>query len=473
MNKEIADFIRKCLIKKIINKKQTAEMISMLEIEERSKDIWKWGKYYFGHKFTDEFCEELHGYLFDIRHEEITSTLAPRGHGKTIISCFLIPIYLALHSDKYKYFFNVQNTATKAIAVNTSIKKEFESNELLRRDYGDMISDKWSEKCFILSNGIIFSAAGAGESIRGINVNNIRPDYLIIDDLYVEDDINQPARIKKANDWFKSTLYPTKSGTKKCAIHIQGTAIDKLDIMHEFGAKENVKYKVFQAITDEGTPEQDTLWFEYEDLMDDKEIMGSIIFMREFQNELRSDENSIIKERWIHYYNGKIPQAEKIKYIIGGIDPAIGVKQTNDCTGKVACIVTENWNYYIVDARNERLAFEENITDIKSFHEKHKFKTLRIECISAFKVFAQRLRTKTRIPVAEITHVKDKITRLVNCQHFFENGKVFINENMEPKVLQELVHQLINNHPKHDDLRDALILCLEEKKSSSVAGMFS
>lgn len=470
MNKDIVRFIKKCLQKDIITPSQTNTMIDLLELEERASDIWQWAKYYFPEKFTSEFCEELHGYLFSIRNEDLTSTLAPRSHGKTIISCFLIPMYLALHDDKYKHFLNVQSTATKATNVNIAIKTEFETNEKLIKDYGNMIGDKWTEKQFILSNGAIFSAAGAGESIRGINVKSIRPDYIVVDDLYSEDDINQPKRIKKLNQWFWSTLYPARANDRKCAIHIQGTAIGRDDLMHSLKESKNAQFKKFKAIKNES--KKQTLWFDYEKLLEDKENMGTIIFSREYQNELRDDETAIIKESWIQSYSGTVPKDETIKYFICGIDPAIGEKETNDCTGKIACFISKNKNFYICDARNARLSFNKNLEDIKDFHNKHNFKQVRIECIAAFKVFAQELRRTTGIPVKEIKYVKDKITRLENISHYFENGKVFISEQIPKRVRDELIYQLINNHPVHDDLRDALVLCLEEPKSTGVAAIF-
>lgn len=466
MSKEVISFIRECIEKDIIDSQAANNMVDYLELKERSLNIWKWAKYYFPHKFTEDFCQELHGYLYSIKEQEITSTLAPRSHGKTIISCFLIPMYLSLHSKVYRHFLNVQNTTQKAIGVNLSIRHEFEFNELLIRDYGDQVEHKkWTEKVFVLKNGTIFSAVGAGESIRGINYNNIRPDYIICDDLYTEEDIGQPQRVKKVNDWFWSTLYPARANNKKTSIHVQGTAISSVDLMHKLKDAGKI-HKCFKAIKND--EKEETLWFSYNQLIKDKESMGTLIFSREYQNELRDDDTSIIKESWIKYYDGHVPSNEEVKYFICGIDPAIGEKKTNDCTGKVACYITKNSNFYICDALNSRLSFNANLEDIKSFHKKHKFKQVRIECISAFKAFAQELRRTTRIPVKEIKSVKDKITRLENVSHLFENGKVFISNQISHKVKDELIYQLINNKPNHDDLRDALILCLEKPRSTNI-----
>jgi hypothetical protein len=142
-----------------------------LEIKDRASNVLTWGKYYFPDKFTLDFCIELHEYLVSIADEPFTDTLAPRGHAKTTIKCFLIPLFYALNEpDKFRHYVNIQSTATKAIAVNLSIREELEKNELLLRDYGDMVTkEKWTEKQFVLNNGVVFTAVGAGESFRGKN----------------------------------------------------------------------------------------------------------------------------------------------------------------------------------------------------------------------------------------------------------------------------------------------------------------
>ena len=71
------------------------------------------------------------------------------------------------------------------------------------------------------------------------------------------------------------------------------------------------------------------------------------------------------------------------------------------------------------------------------------------------------------LPVNEIDHVKHKITNLENKSHWFENGKVFINRNMEPKLKALLIEQLTNNYPAHDDVRDAVLLCIENKSKTN------
>ena len=441
------------------------------ELSEREKNILEWGKYYFSEKFTRDFCA-VHEYFCEIRDAEFTNTLAPRAHAKTTIKCFLIPIYQSLvEPDKFKHYLNIQNTSSKAIAVNIALKAEFEKNEKLISDYGDQFcADKWTEKQFVLKNGVIFSAVSSGESVRGINYRDTRPDYIIADDLYNDDDAASIDRIFRIERWFLGSIYPARSQTSRTSIHIQGTAMHRNDLMHRLMEKDYVVSKKFKAILDYDAKK--TLWLPFDKLMHDRKIMGSFIFEREYQNECLDDETSIIKSGWIKFYDDNIP--EPITRIIGACDPAVGTKETNDPTAKVLVFESKNKNYYVHEVRNSRISFHENIEEIKNWHALVKFNIFKIEEISAFQIFGQELIRKSRVPVKEIKSVKDKITRKRLISPLFENGKIFVNKRIAEKLmdngknlLDELIYQITNNNPEHDDIADAIILALEDHAETS------
>jgi len=461
------DIIKESLNQDKITPEEAFSLCNVIRIDTREQRILQWGKYYFADKFSSEFCD-LHEYLASIRKEQFTATFAPRGHAKTTILCFLIPIYQALvEPETYKHYIQVQSTATKAISVNIAIRHEIETNELLRRDYGDQVaSEKWTEKQFVLKNGIIFSAISAEESMRGVNYNNIRPDFFMVDDLFDEEDIRNMDSTNKKVDWFFSSLFPSKVlMSDMWCFHVTGTAINKNDLIHKLSKSKEVIFKKFKAIID--FDKKLTLWKSFDKLMKEKDIIclgSSSIFLREYQNECRSDEDSIIKEHWIKFYDGVIPEDETVIETFLGVDPAIGIKTTNDPTGKALMNKTKNANYYIHGVRNSRLTFDQNIKDIEVIHKRFPLsnKGCRLEAISAFQAFGQELKRKTSVPVEMITSVKDKLTRLENQSGKFENGKVFINNNIPLKLKNELIEQLTNNDPTHDDIRDAVIIVLEE-----------
>ena len=464
------DIIKQSLMNDDISPFESILLAERVELTERERKILEWGSYYFADKFSSDFCE-LHEYLVSIRNHKFTSTLAPRGHAKTTIMCFLIPIYQALvEPDTFKHYIQVQSTATKALSANSAIRNELMNNEKLINDYGDQEGkDKWTEKQFVLKNGIIFSAVGSEESMRGINYNNIRPDFFMVDDLFDDKDIRNPDSTEKKVNWFWSTLYPSKVlMSENYCFHILGTAINKKDLMHTLSKSKDVTFKKFQAIID--YEKKITLWKDFDLLMKEKEMIclgSSSIFEREYQNECRSDQDSIIKERWLKFYNGEIPAGEKIVKTFCGHDPAVGKEAHHDFWAKAVIYKTNYGNYYIHGVRNEHTTFHENEKDCKRLHDRFNFssKSFRIESIVAFQFIGQELSRKTNVPVNLIKCVPDKLTRLENQSGKFENGKVWINNNIPQKLKDELIEQLINNSPIHDDLRDAVVIVLEEDNS--------
>lgn len=449
-------------------------LIELIRREAADKNILAWGKLLFPEKFNLPFCRDLHDYFVETRDEPFTNTEAPRNHAKTAIECFLIPLFQALEEpDSYRHYLNVQETATKAIGINLTIREEIETNEILRSVYGDQVNAaKWTERQFVMRNGVIFTAIGAGESIRGLNYKNIRPDYIIVDDLYGEDDINNIESTLKKNRWFWGALYPARAKSRKCSIHVQGTAINKADLMHELKSKARWKSNTFRAITD--VDKKTVLWPElntFDSLMEDKEDMGSVIFYREMQNERRDEETSIIKESWLGYYDGTLPGDETILQRRLGCDPSIGEKEKDDFTGLADVYVTRlkgenSLRFYIDEVHQEHLSLDGRVKLLDSWHARKQFGDARIEGIAGFKDFVAEVRRRTNLPVTEIDHVKDKITTLENKSKWFENKKVFINKNMDPKMLNLLVEQLTNNYPTHDDIRDAVLLCIDEQNNS-------
>lgn len=268
------------------------------------KDILTWGKAIFPEKFYLPFCQKLHNYFVKIRGLEFTDTEAPRNHAKTIVKCFLIPLFQGLEEpESFTHYLNVQATATKAIEVNKSMKIELETNDILLELYGDQEGERWSEQQFSLKNGPIYSAIGAGQSVRGLNVRNIRPNYLMVDDLYDEEDIYNPESTQKKSRWFWGSLYPARAKSRRCAIHVQGTAINPYDLLEELKTRPGVVSKSFKAIEDEEKgivlwPELNTL----ESLKRDRVLMGPIIFAREMQNERIDDTTTILKRsKWKYY----------------------------------------------------------------------------------------------------------------------------------------------------------------------------
>ena len=455
----------------------------------KRKEILKWGKMLFPEKFPLPFCKELHGYFCDIRHAELTGTEAPRGEAKTTIKCFLIPIFQALNEpEDFIFYLNVQATDKKALAVNTSIKFELETNDVLRKIYGNQIGkDKWADSLFEMDNGVAFAAISAGQSIRGIQHKNRRPDYIVVDDLYDYEDINNPESTEKKNAWFWSDLYSAKSSSRRVSFHVQGTAINDQDLLKEMSTSPGVVFKSFQAITD--WDNKQVLWPELKSfdgfmkLMDDLH-MPLVIFMREYQNVRSSDAESKIKSEWLKNWEydpqdlyARLREGTQL-FMVGvgiGNDPSIGEKVENDFTGTALVIKTQvvggsGNDYWIEGLWNEHLSLDERIKQLETIAAGQppnlRVTFVNIEAVAGFGDYSSQASKRTNLPIHQIGkdegRVRDKISNLENKSSYFQNGKVHLNKNIDPKIKNMVKYQLCTNHPKHDDVRDAVLLCLDD-----------
>ena len=445
------------------------------------KDILTWGRALFPDKFDLPFCRELHGYFVSIRGEEFTVTEAPRGHAKTTIKCFLIPLFQALEEpDTYRHYLNVQDTAEKAVDINNAIKLELEENEELRALYGDQVGAKWTEKQFVLKNGVIFTALGAGQSIRGKNYRSVRPDYIIVDDLYEDAEIANIDATKKRNRWFWGSLYKARAIGRRTALHLQGTAANGEDLLEQLKKNKRWKSRTFAAVTD--WEKKRVLWKEavtFDSLMADMADMGSVIFYREMQNERRDDESAIVKSAWLEGWEFDPLQLHfgetmRLVAVILGVDPSIGENPGNDYTGAALVYkalpkdaVKGGEHYFIVGLRNEHLSFDKRLEMLVKFKDAqaeagYPITSANVEGVAGFKDFALKARG-TGLTIKILDKVPNKLVNLENKSHYFENRRVHVAKDL-PRALKDALHyQLTTNEPTHDDLRDALLATLDDR----------
>lgn len=472
------------------DRREELRRLARIELARRAAaegDILTWGKALFPDKFELPFCRELHEYFVSIRAEPFTNVEAPRGHAKTAIKCFLIPIYQALVEPKaFRHYLNVQATKEKAIAVNLAIRLELEENVELREIYGDQVTGtKWTDGQFVLKNGVVFTAIGAGQSIRGINYRNIRPDYVVVDDLYDEEDINNVDSTKKKNDWFWGSLYKARAIGRRTSMHMQGTAINSHDLLEVLKKKQRWVSKTFRGVVNQA--KGIILWKELDDaaradLFADFEDMPTVIFNREVQNERRDDAESIVKKAWLKSWRININDFLRTREIVSvemGCDPSVGKTTpgkvaTSDFTGISLVIKARQedqpagvFDYLIIGLRNERLSLKKRVEAVREVAGRfpdYPVGRANIEAISAFEDFAGEVRRTANLRVNSISKVKDKITNLENKSGYFESGRVFVSEAIEEKLIETLEYQLTTNFPDFDDLRDSVLLVLPDLK---------
>lgn len=140
----------------------------------------------------------------------------PRGHGKTTVmmsaALFVLlnwerfPLFQQTKKPAFLYAFsNTQRQAEKDLRM---VRRQFETNALLRRDFGIQVGEIWRNDEIHLRNGAKMCAAGVGASVRGAVDDGGRPNVLFFDDIDDEDNILTPEQRVKVEDWADKSAIP-------------------------------------------------------------------------------------------------------------------------------------------------------------------------------------------------------------------------------------------------------------------------
>ncbi len=135
----------------------------------------------------------------------------PRGHAKTtLIKLFVC--YCVLFTDKT--FVLLVGSASRLAEGSLSDITAMLRSENVKSIFGTIIFQKDTEavKRFAFAGrNIILAAIGAGSSVRGLNLDNDRPDVIICDDIQSAEDKDNKEVADKLLVWMLGTLFLAKS----------------------------------------------------------------------------------------------------------------------------------------------------------------------------------------------------------------------------------------------------------------------
>lgn len=161
------------------------------------KAIWQW----------------LLSYVFKARDFSQLVIGLPRGFGKTM----LIKIFVAfcIFFTKKRFILIICGTQTKANNIIADIAGILNEPNI-QKLFGDWklgsITDRQDLKRFgFRGRNIILMGAGAGADIRGITLENERPDVMIFDDIQTKEASESEVISNALEDWFYGTAMKAKS----------------------------------------------------------------------------------------------------------------------------------------------------------------------------------------------------------------------------------------------------------------------
>lgn len=399
--------------------------------------------------------------------------VAFRGSAKSSIFTTSYPLWAVLGKQQKKFVLIICQTRAQAKQHMMNLKRELESNTLLRNDLGPFQeeSDEWGSVSLVFSKlNARITAASSEQGIRGLRHNQHRPDLIVGDDLEDLASVKTYESRKKTYEWLTGEVIP--AGDKNTKLIIVGNLLHQDSLLMKL--RQNIKdgvidgvFKAYPLVDNDGKIVWPGKYPNIEAIDEERRKTGNqIAFLREYMLRIVPDGDQIIYPEWIHYYD-ELPSPADIskngQCVVMGVDLAISEKDTAKYTAIVSAIAygfAPDFKLYILpNPINRRMGFPETIKQIKTLyltHEKIKPDAVNVivEEIGYQKAAIDQLIHESCHTVG-IKVTTDKRSRLMTTANMIQGGKILFPK----KGCDALIRQILGfGTEKYCDLVDAFTL---------------
>ncbi|WP_027390872.1 hypothetical protein [Chrysiogenes arsenatis] len=392
---------------------------------------------YLPHYFTTEFGDFHHEWaeIAELR-DQFAVVGAPREHAKSTFFTFGDPLH-AICYGLCRFAMLISDTHEQAQGFTVALKLELEENVRLRHDFGDLTTKHWSDDDFKTSNGIWVLARGRRDKVRGLKNGPHRPDYVRFDDMENDDNVENPRLVKKLISWIRgSVLGSLGKGYRALLVgnlfHPR-SAISQMIALTDEETNEPLYFsKVYDAIQDEGTPQERPLWpanWPMERLMKKKRDMGTFDFNREMRNRVAVADSPFPEEQAQYYERARIIRSPLI--VATAVDPSARAGENNDYRAVVTWgLDPEQMAFYCLHAWLKKksisemfaaaYAQQETYGSAVAYIEENMLKDFLHEAMQTFAKSVGRY-----LPWQAVHHNTNKEGRIVGtCSYLWEYGKL-------------------------------------------------
>lgn len=276
---------------------------------------------------SPKFHEDLWT-LYESPHSRYAASEVFRGGAKTSLLRLFASRRIAYAMSRTILFVGV-NQAHPARSVEWLIRA-VKFNRMWAQAFGLRVGSKWTGTEIDIYHGvdeipIRVLAFGILGGVRGINIDDYRPDLIIGDDLVDDESATSPdQRIKTESLWFgavKESLAPT-SEMPGAKMLLAGTPIDKDDINEKCQRDPEWRSMRVGVFDDAGQSVWPERW-STEELLREKQAAVArnqlSIWLREKECVITSPELSDFRVEWLKYYDDDV-LPERMEIVLG-IDP--------------------------------------------------------------------------------------------------------------------------------------------------------
>ena len=425
---------------------------------------------YFGQFFLPHIVNKnparFHREVFDdLKEAPYYACAAPRGHAKSTLGLILYPMHFALFKGGGDV---TLLSASESFVINEivrPIKREFETNDKLKLFFGNMVTKKWSETYFVLSNGVAFEACGIGGQLRGG-----RRKLICLDDLESNESVESAEQREKLRNRINKELIPKLLPDGQMIYF--GTLISPLCYLKHIIDNENGWTKrSYDCYADGVEAPGHELWPEmlnHAELQRRKSIMGTNAFQAEYRNKPISEATAAIKENMLRNW---IDLPTQMSVVIA-IDPAYSEDLKADFKVASAIGCDEKGSRYLITYHRSHAPSGEFIDAILNMYLQYKNIITAVGLPSGggdkefWTSFVRRMEErKMNVPLVELKNTfttasgeskrNKKARAIAALQPLFESGKYYIHAN-HIEAREEILQLNPTTDQEHDDIIDTL-----------------
>lgn len=426
------------------------------------------------------FHKEMFALTEDVK-QRINAIVAFRGSAKTTIMTTSFPIWAVTGKLEKKFVLILSQTQHQAKIHLSNIKRELETNELLKEDIGpfEEFSDEWAANSIVLKNyNARIIAASTEQSIRGIKHGRYRPDLVICDDVEDLNSVKTRDGRDRTFNWLTGEVLPIGDSSTK--IVIVGNLLHEDCLLmrlkqHFEDGKLRGKLLFVPLVSEDNQIAWPGRFPNMDSIEDLKQTIGNeAAWYREYLLRIIADADRVVQREWIHYYDDLPPLSGSLsnyRYAALGVDLAISQKESADYTAVVGALVfghEEKQQVYIMPHPiNERMTFPNTVEAVKTASKTMcagKKAKIYIESVGYQDALAQWLDHEG----VDVEGVKigstDKRTRLALTSHLIRNGNILFPKSGSEQLIEQIVGLGVE---KHDDLADAFSILINQIMKSN------
>lgn len=390
----------------------------------------------------------------------------PRGFAKTTVVKMVV-VHILTYTDIRNIFYFSHTLDLAIPSVNDIVK--FMKSDNYRKIYGEIQwlveqEGKGAYK-FVMPNGKVchLRARGANQQVRGTNVDNVRIELAICDDIEDREDNANDAIYKKLKQWFYQDLKKALDRKRGRIIQI-GNIVSRNSLVAEHCDSPNWYSIRYSAIKANGEPLWGDMWSVAQLKADFEEYAAQGLtseWFGEMMNIIIPEGSQLISTSEIQFRDAALPGQLVAGFIT--IDPAISdnVATAHKCSLAVHGFVDDKWQ--IVDHWSAIATDPIKLYDIAlSYATRWGIRVIGIESEAyqasikyVFEYIEKRNEMASRLIIKQMpTQKRSKYARIASWVGYLRKGEYTLTKG-DIETVNELLAYDSSKKTNKDDLIDA------------------